>query len=182
MVFGGANIVVQKLDVEFAILFRCQRTKRHGDAVRCERIRAEDGEFLEDKADIGIRVDKSHHIGHGPFAEAAIVIIELDHGHIAFGIAQHDVFRRSEDGVPVLRYCCLSQNSALGLFLYFERLLHFLDDFRVCQQVFTDEFAEFLLFGIVQCRGRQGQRGRHADEESGQQARAVLKCHVELSL
>jgi hypothetical protein len=143
--------------------------------------RGRGSEFLENEADVRILVQHGNHVVHGPFAEPAIVVVELNHGHVAVGIAEHDVFGGVEDRLAVFGDRRLCHDPAFGFLLDLQSLAHLFDEFRIGQQVFTNECAEFLLLCVVKLLRPAGQCGRHANKKSGHQTPAVSKSHEDCS-
>ncbi len=140
---------------------------------------AEHGEFLEHDAQLGIVLDEVHHVGHGAFAIAAIVIEELHHGDVATRVAEDHMTFGIEDGLAMLgdgRPHLFG--GGVGLLL-----VHLADDFLqkfgVAHEIFTNNFLDFAaLFGRKRLRkGDQGgPDGEHKGKKCNDDAPRV-ECH-----
>jgi len=131
--------------------------------------RSEDRELLENEADILVLRQDFFHVRQGPFAVAAIVVEELDDGHIAVRIAKGYVVFGRKQRVLVLLDCGGSLLEAGVVLLLFKGILHVQHDFRIGEEVFLDELAELLLLlvveGIHRCRKRYRQ---HHERRGGE--------------
>ena len=158
--------------VERPVAALCPRGQRRPR--RQGRVRPQDGELLVDQAQVAIlRQQRVENRFHAPTVAAA-VIEELDQRERAFGVAGDRGFRVGEqrvavfaDGGPCLRGLLLGA-------LRPQRLLGFEKDFRMFDQILTDDPPDGLDRQAVGCRAglargtveiAQGVRLRRGDGE-----------------
>ena len=112
------------------------------------------------------------HVGHGAFAEAAIVIEELDHRDVALRIAERDLARRGEDNLRVL-LDTLAMLLGIGQVLALLQLGHdLLQQLRMVHQVVADDGFDLAALGgrerlRLRLRRQRQRQGQHDAENGG---------------
>ncbi len=139
----------------------------NADAGSIDRPLGQDGEFLEDHAQIGVFLDQRHDVCNDLTAIAAIVVEHFHQRDVAFGIAENDIVRIVVDFVM---HGVERDAGALGLFgahLGFELRRHALEQAGIGDKVFFDRRAER---GNIDIGGGVGGRGGRSRGGVGDEA------------
>ena len=125
--------------MKFAVLFGHQRAEGHRNDACLLGIGAENREFLEHETQIRIRLGQGEHVFLRALAVAAIVIIELDDGGLAVGVADIAVVGGIEDLLPGVLDDLEMGDSLLLCLLGLERLLHVEQNLGVVDEIIADD-------------------------------------------
>ena len=116
----------------------------------------------------GIGFHQLHHVGHGAFAIAAIVVEEFDHGDIAVPGADGDAARRFEDRVLILGYSrgmLLGLGGGLALAELGHRLFQHLG---MLEQIIPDDGFDIAALDVGKTlRGGRRRRPAECEREQG---------------
>src|SRR6516162_9041605 len=132
---------------------------------RLHRTIAQHRELLEHEFELAVALQEIEHVAHRPFAVAAIVIEELDHGDVALGIAQRYLAWRAQKSGAVLSDAGAMLFGFGHLLALVELVHHVLQQLGMAQQIVLDDALDLAALRIAEGlrlrgSGRQGQQDR----------------------
>jgi len=176
----GRDIAVHRhqriMDIAIGLAI-VQLLHRDGKAGGHVRFRAQNGVFLDDEADVAIRLQQLVHLGKGAAAIAAAIIHELDQGDVAIGIAADPGMAVVEQRIGKL-HDIGGVRIGLGLGLAgIQQVDHLDQHFGVVQQIGADLLAKGVALGLghrgqVECGDRARQQG------GGSKGKAKAHRHI----
>src|SRR3984893_3150002 len=134
--------------------------------LRClDRTLAQHRKLLEHEFELAVVLHEIEHVAHRPFAVAAIVIEELDHGDVTLGIAQRHLAWRGEKRGAVLLDAGAMLFRLGHLLPLVELVHHVLQQLGMAQQVVLDDALDLAALRVAEGlrlrgNGRQGQQDR----------------------
>src|SRR5215467_14283419 len=158
----------EQLLMEFEIFLAAGRVLHaHGrrNLRRLGRTLAQHRELLEHEFELAVVLHEIEHVAHRPFAVAAIVIEELDHGDVALGIAQRHLAWRGEKRGAVLLDAGAMLFRLGHLLALVELVHHVLQQLGMAQQIVLDDALDLAALRVAEGlrlrgSGRQGQQDR----------------------
>ena len=153
---------------------------------------AEDRQLLQHEAHLVVVIDELDHVGQRAAAIAAIVVEELDHAHIAVGVAGDEGERRAEDGVGILADDLLLLRRLLGRLALVELGRHLDQDLGVLGEIVAHDVDDLLVLdraspgaasmpGATRARIRRGwprSRARPRRRPRARWQKACLEVHA----
>src|SRR6266404_1416405 len=134
--------------------------------LRClDRTLAQHRKLLEHEFELAVVLHEIEHVAHRPFAVAAIVIEELDHGDVALGIAQRHLAWRGEKRGAVLLDAGAMLFRLGHLLPLVELVHHVLQQRGMAQQIVLGDALDLAALRVAEGlrlrgNGRQGQQDR----------------------